>query len=258
MASNQENRNATVKSENPILKYPSTLGQEKHRNIISFSAIKLGRDIQDRSQFFSAKPKYKYENAGGVYMYMPVIDPVKYDQSYTGNDKSMLQQLIGAVAGATGFSDGLEKVGGVLTAGIELGGAREEFTNDIENKHTYAKYEGPALRTISFKFDMVARNQEELKAIGDIEIFFKMNSATSYDVGQSRLTYPMQFVIEEISIGERTIPGLKFGPAYCTSVSVYSDVLGGILESGDSVTHSLELSFTETRILTQQDIELGL
>lgn len=261
MATRQENTNEKVQSENPILRFPSTLGQEKHKNIISFSCIGINnREIQDRSQYFTAKPKFKYNNAGGVYMYMPVIDSgITYQQQYSDEDKSLLQKLMGAIQGASGFGDGLQKVASTLVAGVEFGGVREDLTNDIENTHVYAKYEGPALRTLSLTFNLMARNREELQTIAEIIHFFKINSATEYDAGFARLQYPSQFVIEELSQSEeRIVPPLKFGPAYCTKVTRQDMTSGAQFDTGDATEYVLTLDFTEVRILTKKDIEIGM
>lgn len=239
------------------LRFPSTLGQSRHASILSFTVVKVDRSLTSREGIFGSKSTSKQVDLGTVFMYMPDIGEVKYDNSYNSDPAGMFEKLATAFTGAGGGLDGIGAGLQVAIAGA-LPDAASVFTNDIANPFTIAKYEGPALRQQSFDFTLAPRNETELQSIADIVHFFKSHSATEYDAGVARLQFPSQFIIEELPTKEQVMPTFLFGPAYCESVSIQSDKSGAVFASGDAPIFKLKLQFVETNILTKADIELGM
>jgi len=275
------------------LSFPSTLGRERHKSIIAFTAITPKDKLAPLSASFGVKPTFGHNDGGTVFLYMPDLGDRLYSQGFESDGMGMMEKIISAFMGDGSLGEKFSAAGTMV--GSSLGGdARDKLSTDIANPHTTQRYKGPELRSQTFEFELFPRNQSELVAIRDIIQFFKMNTSTkvggnTQTVGKDtfstqsvtstagagaaannlannsllvgdRLKYPDQFLIQELvqnSKAERIMPPFKFGPAYCKSVSVAYNKDGAVFESGDPISYTLKLEFVEATMLTSADISAG-
>lgn len=274
------------------LSFPSTLSNERHRSIIAFSTIEPKDKLAPLSTSFGVKPVLGSNDVGTVFLYMPDLGDRSYDQKFSGSDMGIIEKVMAAFMGDGAFWDEFGKATTAVASGLG-GDARDLLSTDIANPHTTTRYEGPTLRTQSFEFHLFPRNESELKAIRDIVQFFKYNSSTIVGAGVTkgkdvaagagfadrvkgnisngvnavsnalvgdRLKYPNQWLIQEIlpeSGKNRIMPRFIFGPAYCESVTITDSKDRYTFKTGDSISYTLKLKFTEATMLTSADINAG-
>lgn len=267
------------------LSFPSTLGRERHKSIIAFTCIQPRDKLASLASSFGVKPVLGHNDGGTVFLYMPDLGERTYGQSFKDEGMGMMEKIISAFMGGGDLGDKFSKAGTMILSSVG-GDTRDKLSTDIANPHTTTRYEGPELRKQSFEFELFPRNESELRAIRDIVQFFKLNSSTrvggnsqtfnptaaptvsaaagnvlnnSLLVGD-RLKYPDQWLIQELvqdpSKG-RIMPPFRFGPAYCNSVSITDAKDRPTFVTGDSISYTLKLEFTEATMLTSADIEAG-
>lgn len=267
------------------LSFPSTLGRERHKSIIAFTCIQPKDKLASLAASFGTKPVFGHTDGGTVFLYMPDLGERAYGQNFNSDEMGMMEKIITAFMGDGDIGDKFSKAGTMI--GSTIGGdARDKLSTDIANPHTTTRYEGPVLRTQSFTFELFPRDEGELTAIRDIVRFFKLNSSTRVGGNQQevdvvnaarsgnlinnvsngsmlvgdRLKYPDQWLIQELSPDPkkgRIMPLFKFGPAYCTSVKITDAHNRPTFITGDTISYTLTLDFTEATMLTSADIEAG-
>lgn len=265
------------------LSFPSTLGRDRHKSLIAFQCIEPRDKLKPLYESFGTKPVYGHNDAGTVFLYMPDLGERSYQQGFnTTEPMGMIEKIMAAFMGDGDTASKFTAAGQAVASSI-IGTSLDKISTDIANPHTTARYEGPTLRQQTFTFELFPRNKEELVAIRDIVKFFKLHSSTrvgarATTTGEGagllekagstlnnvlvgdRLKYPDMFVIQEISQESakgRIMPLFKFGPAYCTSVSITDAKDRPTFGTGDSISYTLKLDFVEATMLTSADIEAG-
>ena len=179
----------------------------------------------------------------------------------TAGVKSMGAQLASTEGGAV--IGGL--IGGILggTVGAAAGGAiKGAFAGKgvARNPHLAVLFQGTGFRTHSFSYKLVPRNAEESRTITKIIRAFKHAMVPEYVEQNHFFRYPQQFRLE-LSNPDHLF---KFQTCVLTGFNVNYHGEGGPfyhnIENGEEapVSVTVEMNFTETRIITKDEIEEGL
>jgi len=175
--------------------------------------------------------------------------------------KSMGAQFASAEGGA--IIGGLIKgvLGGTIGA---AGGAgiKGAFAGSgmARNPHLAVLFQGTGFRTHSFSYKLVPSNQRESKTITKIIRAFKHAMVPEYIEQNHFFRYPQQFRLELNNPDHL----FKFQTCVLTGFNVNYHGEGGPfyhnLENGEEapVSVTIEMNFTETRIITKDEIEEGL
>lgn len=173
--------------------------------------------------------------------------------------------LGGGIASLAGFLPGISGpaaaiVGSVLGGETGLAGAIESSFSVKANPYKEQTFQGVPFRPFEFQFVFRARNAEEAKAAGDIINAFRAYSKPSFSSGTSVFAYPHEFHIQFLKlenndyITNENLPQIK----YCVCKTVNTNYTGQgwkSFQGGAPVDINLTLSFEETEIITQEDVE---
>ena len=157
--------------------------------------------------------------------------------------------LIGGILGAS--------VGGAVGSGIKGAFAGKGIAR---NPHMAVLFQGTGFRTHSFSYKLVPKNQDDSRTITAIIRAFKQAMVPEYIQQNHFFEYPQQFRIE-VSKPDHLF---KFQTCVLTGLNVNYHGEGAAfyhsLENGEEapVSVTLEMNFTETRIITKEEIEEGL
>ena len=170
----------------------------------------------------------------------------------TGALTSMLLRLPGgAVAGAILGSLG----GSGLQKGLESG------TGQIANPYKEMTFSGIDFRDFTFNFTFRARNQTEVMAVQNIIETFRYFSKPLYTHGKSGFfSYPEEFHIEFLTKNagkfetNEYIPQIKMCVCKNVTTNFAAQNAWRSLENGAAAEISLGLSFTETELVTGEDV----
>lgn len=142
--------------------------------------------------------------------------------------------------------------------GAETAGAIRSVTGVQLNPNTRALFKSVPLRSFNFNFVMVPTSRAEAEQVKGIVRHFREEL---YPVGLDMAginygyKFPNRFVIET-KYNDKTIPGLKFLPAYLTGVSTTYNTQGMSFHSdGNFSSTSITLNFTESKALMKQHIQ---
>lgn len=142
--------------------------------------------------------------------------------------------------------------------GAETAGAIRSVTGVQLNPNTRALFKSVPLRSFNFNFVMIPTSKAEAEQVKNIVRHFREEL---YPVGLDLAginygyKFPNRFVIET-KYNDRTIPGLKFLPAYLTGVSTTYNTQGMSFHSdGNFSSTSITLNFTESKALMKQHIQ---
>jgi len=164
--------------------------------------------------------------------------------------------LIGSVLGPSGAVIGAGAAA-AAGAGVKAGFAGK---GTARNPHMAVLFQGTGFRTHSFNYKLIPRNQEDSRTITQIIKSFKLAMVPEYIRQNHFFRYPQQFRIE-VSKPDHLF---KFQTCVLTAFNVNYHGEGGAfyhsLENGEEapVSVTLEMTFTETRIITKDEIEEGL
>ena len=169
-----------------------------------------------------------------------------------------LGTLAGKGLGKVGMGGLIGAAGGFMASGA-ITDKFETVTNTKSNPFKEQTFQGVDFRSFSFAFKLQARNGGDLLVIRDIIQSFRAYSKPSYKDGSGMFSYPHEFQIEFLTLmnGELVtnewIPQLK----YCICKSVKTDFGEGQWKSfqgGHPLEVSLSLEFTETELITEEDV----
>lgn len=169
-----------------------------------------------------------------------------------------LGTLVGKGLGKVGMGGLIGAAGGFMASGA-ITDKFETVTNTKSNPFKEQTFQGVDFRSFSFAFKLQARNGGDLLVIRDIIQSFRAYSKPSYKDGSGMFSYPHEFQIEFLTLmnGELVtnewIPQLK----YCICKSVKTDFGEGQWKSfqgGHPLEVSLSLEFTETELITEEDV----
>ena len=220
---------------------------------------------------------------GGVSLYMPPGIKATYSAA-TGHSElgkagmiaGSISRMMASTSTAGAIEEALKGLGGfALTAardmavgvGETLGlgdidGAISKVTATAQNNFSEAIFEKINARTFSYTFKLIARNKEEAADINKIIKFFKFHMHPELDManGGRYFRVPSEFEIHYAYNDQKNNYLHELSRCVCSDVEVsYGD---GDFQSfrqidGDGappVEVSLALTFTETTILTKQQI----
>ncbi len=183
------------------------------------------------------------------------------DDVGTGGLKNVGAQVASAEAGGVigALVGGI--TGGAVGAGVGAG-LKGIFAGKgiARNPHMAVLFQGTGFRTHSFSYKLVPSNQRESKIITKIIKAFKYAMVPEYVEQNHFFRYPQQFRLE-LSNPDHLF---KFQTCVLTGFNVNYHGEGGPfyhnLENGEEapVSVTMEMNFTETRIITKDEIDEGL
>tara|TARA_B100000035_G_scaffold273000_1_gene248613 strand:+ start:49 stop:1062 length:1014 start_codon:yes stop_codon:yes gene_type:complete len=281
--------------ENPLsfnpVQYPLDLGNNGLGHYIVFESGFLGYSPQTSSLLGGANRKpgrkviAKLPNrsitTSAIALYMPNTIKATYKQTYDTEEAGIAGDLEALGASVPSGAASSEQIKAFLggTAGIalkegkklvgelvSLAGAGDPIrfiqkrAGTALNPRNEQFYNSPDFRSFSYSFDFWPRSKDEAKAVEDIILIFKYNSAPGFkDLAGSQFTIPNYFKIKYMHNGEVNTKLNLISACYCTNVDVdYApDGQPSFFEDGSPVHIKLTVDFVEDRILTKADIEAG-
>lgn len=211
-----------------------------------------------------------------IALYMPPTINVTYGAQYQEIEMTLYQyqdiakDVYGAVMGAS--NGDLEQI--ARKAGLNLGKALanavdyatganfgqqfERIVGKTVNPHMSLLFKGMDLRTFTFNFHLMARNQQESENIQKIITLFKlaMHPHTTEESGARWLNYPDNFNIGLFSPANKYL----FNFNTCVLAGMNVDYAGSgipsfFTETGAPVDIRMSLTFKELAMVTRDDIE---
>ena len=180
-----------------------------------------------------------------------VSDIVKGAVNYAVDLNTATAALAGAVAGNLPIGVGAAVAAGAVTgAAYGIGVARNPFLATV--------FEGTNLRSHSFNYKFIPRNQKESGLLNAILKLFKYYMAPSYALDKNLFNYPDQFTIEFID--DKNTDLFKVGKSVLTDFQVsYTGENGSFFfdETGAPVSVSISMTFLELDIITKDRVLEG-
>tara|TARA_E500000178_G_scaffold351047_1_gene411269 strand:+ start:47 stop:1093 length:1047 start_codon:yes stop_codon:yes gene_type:complete len=281
------------------VQYPLDLGNNGLGHYILFESGFVGYSPQTSPAFSSKKRQQRVTSKVGdksittaaIALYMPSSIKSSYQQTYEGDTAGIAgdleaikggidklnasaggppgtsmssQQIKAALEGATGIAirQGKKLVGEL----VSMAGAGDPVrflqkrSGTALNPRNEQFYDSPDFRSFSYTFDFWPRNMKEAKAVNDIIMIFKYNSAPGLK-GKAGAIFelPNYFRISYMHRGEENTNLNKISACYCQGVDVdYApDGEPRFFEDGQPVHTRLSVNFIEDRIITKDDIVQG-
>ena len=161
-----------------------------------------------------------------------------------------------------GLSGPASAVVGALVGGESgLAGGIESTLSMKANPFKEQTFQGVPFRPFEFQFAFRARNAEEVKEVAKIIQAFRSYSKPSFKAGGSTVfKYPHEFRIEFLRLANDNyetnlnLPQIKY--CICKTVNTNYTAQGWkSFDGGAPVDINLTLSFEETEIITQEDVD---
>jgi hypothetical protein len=154
---------------------------------------------------------------------------------------------------AQGFSDLQGRIASAIVENADrLFGAQ---TRTVFNPRKEMLFNEPKNRTVSFKFDLVPRNEAETQAIKDITDLFKFYASPERKGNSSILyKYPAEFQIYFISNGGENPFIAKLARTVLTDIETNYMAAGvaSMLKNSSPSRISVSLQFSETELLDRE------
>jgi len=210
-------------------------------------------------------------------LYMPPTIQVSYGAQYQEIEMTLMQYQDIARDAANGYQQyikGQEEykqklmTAGILSAGQLADYSLESNTNFgqqfqrilgyVVNPHMSLLFKGMDLRSFTFSFQMMARNQQESQSIQNIikELKLAMHPSTTTSAGTRYLAYPDNFNIGLFSPNNDYL--FNFNTCVLTGMNVDyagSGIPSFFTETGAPVDIRINLTFKELGIVSREDIE---
>lgn len=232
---------------------------------------------------FTCKPSKNIDDKCGIFLPCPTNIAFTDGANYSSIDLGTIGNLAGEAAGkaiklieekgiggalkgavdtmksaASGSAKALAK-SALGTVGAYEGGQLGFATKTVTNPRQNTKFDANTLRNFTFSFKLIARTQAEAKRVKDIHTAFRYGvyaSATNSEIDLGTLKYPPTWVIRFMLGGEENPYMPKILRCYLASVGTTFNSTGNTWRvDGAPLEVDITLSFTETRVLTRNDIE---
>ena len=213
-----------------------------------------------------------------IHTYMPIGVSVGDGQSYTNLETGITGKGFDIIAGKVGlggqgaanFTQQDLLVGGSETLGrfgseidsLTSGFFNTETTRRLGllsqgvalNPNTVVAYEGPQIRTFQFNFKLIAESAKEQIIAKDIVDLFRTYMYPE-ELGELALQYPALFKISFYNGEDPNLHLPKIAPCFLQTMNTNYNPTGNSYHvDGSPVEIDLELQFTETEVLTRNDL----
>lgn len=218
-----------------------------NKNLLSSESVEIALYVPDEISEGDVKATYSAQSVGAGFRRGAAILGVDGATS----DGASFQAVGTALEGAV--QDGMNKLGSMLT-----GGASNFIAGRAANPMEEQMFEGVGFRDFSFEYEFFPRNVDEATAVKNIVWGFKTamlpdtyGEAEGDTAIENYFNYPNMFTLEwEGPIKEKFD---DFLPMVCTSCNVSHS--NKLFEDGYPVSTKMSLSFTEIKILTQENYQ---
>lgn len=228
----------------------------------------------------SKRPMIRFEclEDSGAIIYLPAPESIQIGDSATYNDAelgffgSQLSNAASAVSGNGGSLLGsisnlaknipkdiggiIQGVSGIFTSSEDTKSAISIGTQTSLNKNITSEFTAVGTRAYTFQFQLIPRSSSEATTIKSIVSAFRLGL---YPTGNDyQLKYPPKWKIEIVSKPDGGGIGYlpKLYETYMTQFSSSYNTSGNIWRTdGAPLDTTINLSFTETRALTKEDIQ---
>jgi hypothetical protein len=210
--------------------------------------------------------KTETQAAAYIHLYMP--DSLVFSDQQDYDAVSMVEAL--GTAGRLSQGNSTEIAGRVAEGGGNLGGGFTEAalaeSNLALNPQVEILFKGTKNREFQFQFKFIARNAAEGLAIENIIRTLRFHAAPEYSAGSKDSRYfkpPSEFDIEYMVLNNGNLEHNKRLPRIAQSVLTMVDT--NYASSGQFVAFTdgmpveilVQLRFSETVVLTKEDIQIG-
>lgn len=185
-------------------------------------------------------------------------------------DTVSVTDALGAVGTAGGIVTGGAGTGEFTGKAAELSGAFGDRITDVSlfangyaiNPQLEVLYKGSKNREFVYQFKFVPRSQTEALELETIIRTLRYHAAPEYAISQNRSRYfvpPSEFEIEFFIGSQRNVHLPRISQAVLSNVDVNYSAGGpySTYYDGTPIEISVQLSFTETIVLTKEDIRIG-
>lgn len=218
-----------------------------NKNLLSSESVEIALYVPDEISEGDVKATYNNQSVGAGIRRGAAVFGVDGSTS----DGASFQAAGTALEGAV--QDGMNKLGSMLT-----GGASNFIAGRAANPMEEQMFEGVGFRDFSFDYEFFPRNGDEATAVKDIVWGFKTamlpdtyGEAEGETAIENYFNYPNMFKLEwEGPIAAKFD---DFLPMVCTSCNVSHS--NKLFEDGYPVSTKMSLSFTEIKILTQENYQ---
>ena len=219
-----------------------------NKNLLSSTSLSIYLYVPQEIGEGDVKAEYSVEGVGAGIRRGLAIKDSKFLSTGTG---STLQATGDALEGAV--QDGINKLGAMMT-----GGANNFLAGRAANPMEAQMFKGVGFRDYSFDYEFFPRNSDEAAAVKNIVWGFKTAmlpdtyGEAEGDVAiENYFNYPNIFELSwEGPIADKFD---KFLPMVCTSCNVKHS--NRLFTDGFPVSTTMSLSFTEIKILTQENYQ---
>jgi hypothetical protein len=231
--------------------FPLEIGNQPERPLIKFTAY-------DR----------RAGNADQHHIYLPSPAGISFTEQadFSSIDLGMVATTaISATQGGVGNAVGSIKAGDVLKTATSMTPIGENFdfqSKTIKNPNTNTSFKSNSLRTFSFAFKLVARNEEESVVIRKIHSKFRHFTYAARKGGSSNfvLDFPPVWTIRFMDQGKDSLSENTYIPRI---FSCYLTQCNSTFNADANIYHNdkaplvidMNITYQETRALTRNDIE---
>jgi hypothetical protein len=231
------------------------------------------------------RPMIRFEclEDSGAIIYLPAPESLQFSDSATYNDTELGftgKQMSNAASAVTGGGGGIgslfgaglnalknipKDMGGIIQAasaalpvGEDIKSAISIGTGTTLNKNITSEFTAVGTRAYTFQFQLIPKNTSEADKIKTIVRAFRLGL---YPTGNDyQLKYPPKWKIQIVTspngTGDLTYLPKIFETCYMTQFSSSYNTGGNIWRTdGAPLDTTINLSFSETRALTKQDVE---
>ena len=238
--------------------FPLEIGNQPERPLIKFTAYDRKDGNADQHHIYLPSP-------GGI-SFTEQADFSTIDLGVVAATAISASQANGAMATLGAIGKGIGGFFGNATKTVaSMGGAGEEFDfqqKTIKNPNTNTTFKANGMRTFSFDFKMVARNEKESEVIRKIHSKFRHFTYAARKGGSSNfiVDFPPVWTIRFMDQGQNSLSENTYIPRI---FSCYLTQCNSTFNADANIYHNdkaplvidMSVTYQETRALTRNDIE---